>query len=115
MKLGDGIGGATRHYLGDADLGTRSNGRGEKTKGVNNRRSNIEVIADILRLGEAGKTEIMYSANMSYRQLQRYLDFLTQGGLIERVKLSNPVVTYKVTRKGSKLLRNIDDLLEMLT
>ena len=36
---------------------------------MNRRRSNVEVIADILRLGDAGKTEIMYSANMSYRQL----------------------------------------------
>ena len=82
--------------------------------GTNNRRSNIEVIADILRLGEAGKTEIMYSANMSYRQLQKYLEFLTQAGFIERVKLSNPVVTYKVTRRGLKLLRNIDNILGML-
>ena len=91
-------------------------GRGAGIEGMNHnhRRSNIEVIADILRLGEAGKTEIMYSANMSYRQLQKYLDFLTQGGFIERVKLSNPVVTYKVTKKGLRLLKNIDSILEML-
>jgi predicted transcriptional regulator len=38
------------------------------------RRSSVEVIADILRLGQAGKTEIMYSANMSYFQLQKYLN-----------------------------------------
>jgi predicted transcriptional regulator len=49
------------------------------------RRSNIEVIADMLRLGEAGKTEIMYSANMSYFQLQKYLAFLMQRGFIEKV------------------------------
>ena len=81
---------------------------------MNNRRSNIEVIADILRLGEAGKTEIMYSANMSYRQLQKYLGFLTQHGFIELVKVGNPVITYKVTRKGLRLLKNIDSILEML-
>ena len=82
--------------------------------GVNNRRSNIDVMADILRLGEAGKTEIMYSANMSYRQLQRYLNSLTQGGFIKRVKLSNPVETYKVTKEGLRLLENIDSISEML-
>jgi len=81
---------------------------------MNNRRSNIDVMADILRLGEAGKTEIMYSANMSYRQLQRYLNSLTQGGFIERVKLTNPVETYRVTKKGLRLLKNIDRTLEML-
>jgi predicted transcriptional regulator len=81
---------------------------------MNNRRSNIEVIADILRLGEAGKTEIMYSANMSYRQLHGYLQFLTKHGFIELVKVGNPVTTYKVNKKGLRLLKNIDNLLEML-
>ncbi len=81
---------------------------------MNNRRSNIDVMADILRLGEAGKTEIMYSANMSYRQLQRYLNSLTQGGFIERVKLTNPVETYRVTKKGLRLLKTIDRISEML-
>lgn len=78
------------------------------------RRSNIQVIADILRLGEAGKTEIMYSANMSYFQLQKYLSFLLQLKLIDKVTVGNPIVTYRVTKKGLRLLRNIDTILEML-
>ena len=78
------------------------------------RRSNIEVIADILRLGEAGKTEIMYSANMSYFQLQKYLNFLLELKLIDKVALGNPSVTYRVTKKGHKLLKSIDSILEML-
>ncbi len=78
------------------------------------RRSNIEVIADILRLGEAGKTEIMYSANMSYFQLQKYLTFMLQLNLIDKVKVGNPIVTYRVTEKGLKLLRNIDTILQLL-
>jgi len=81
---------------------------------MTNRRSNIEVMADILKLGEAGKTEIMYSANMSYRQLQRYLEFLTQRGFVEIIKVGNPVTTYKVNRRGLRLLKSIDNLLEML-
>ena len=78
------------------------------------RRSNIEVVADILRLGEAGKTEIMYSANMSYFQLQKYLGFLLELKLIDKITVGNPMVTYRVTKKGLKLLRNIDSILEML-
>ena len=81
---------------------------------INSRRSNIEVIADMLRLGEAGKTEIMYSANMSYSQLQKYLKFLLQLGLIDKVTIGNPIVTYRVTEKGLKLLRSIDSILETL-
>ena len=78
------------------------------------RRSNIEVIADMLRLGEAGKTEIMYSANMSYFQLKKYLSFLLQRGLIDEVALGNPSVSYRVTRKGLDVLRNIDAIVETL-
>jgi len=81
---------------------------------IERRRSSIEVIADMLRLGEAGKTEMMYSANMSYFQLQKYLNFLLQQRLIDKVTVGNPVVTYRVTKKGLKLLRNIDSILEVL-
>ena len=81
---------------------------------MQHRRSSIEVIADILRLGEAGKTEIMYSANMSFRQLQKYLSFLLQLGLITKVEIGNPVVTYRVTKKGLRLLQNIDNIQEVL-
>ena len=81
---------------------------------MNSRRSNIEIIADMLRLGEAGKTEIMYSANMSYAQLQKYLAFLLQLRLIDKVTVGNPIVTYKVTEKGLRLLKSIDFILEAL-
>ena len=81
---------------------------------ISNRRSNIEIIADMLRLGEAGKTEIMYSANMSYFQLHKYLKLLLQLKLIDKVTVGNPIVTYRVTRKGLGLLRNIDNIRQML-
>ena len=83
---------------------------------MNNRRSNIEIIADMLRVGEngAGKTEIMYSVNMSYSQLQKYLGFLMSQGFIDKVEVGNPVVTYQVTELGSKLLNSIESVIEML-
>ena len=83
---------------------------------MNNRRSNIEIIADMLRVGEngAGKTEIMYNANMSYSQLQKYLGFLMSQGFINKVEVGNPVVTYQVTEIGLKLLKSIDSVVEML-
>jgi len=83
---------------------------------MNHRRSNIEVIADMLRVGEngAGKTEIMYSANMSYSQIQKYLGFLLSQGFISKIEVGNPVVTYHVTEKGRGLLQNIDGIMEML-
>jgi predicted transcriptional regulator len=83
---------------------------------MNKRRSNIEIIADMLRVGEngAGKTEIMYSANMSYAQLQKYLGFMLSHGFISKVKVGNPSVTYQVTNKGGELLKNINYIMEVL-
>jgi predicted transcriptional regulator len=80
------------------------------------RRSNIEIIADMLRVGEngAGKTEIMYSANMSYSQIQKYLDYLVRQGFVNKVNMDNTLVAYQVTDSGLKLLKAIDTLMEML-
>jgi len=70
----------------------------------------------MLKVGEngAGKTEIMYSANMSYSQIQKYLGFLLSHGFINKVEVGNPVVTYRVTDKGLGLLKNIDSIMEVL-
>jgi predicted transcriptional regulator len=83
---------------------------------VSQRRSNIEIIADMLRVGEggAGKTEIMYSANMSYYQIQKYLEYLVGEGFINKMEVGNSVGAYRVTESGLKLLKAIDSLLEML-
>ena len=83
---------------------------------VNRRRSNIEIIAEMLKVGEngAGKTKIMYNANMSYRQIQKYLGFLMSEGFIDKVEVGNPAVTYKVTDRGLKLLNSINSIIEML-
>jgi predicted transcriptional regulator len=83
---------------------------------VSRRRSNIEIIADMLRVGEngAGKTEIMYSANMSYSQIQKYLHYLVNQGFVNKVNMDKTMVAYQVTESGLKLLKAIDTLMEML-
>jgi predicted transcriptional regulator len=83
---------------------------------VGRRRSNIEIIADMLRVGEtgAGKTEIMYSANLSYSQIQKYLDYLVNQGFVSKVDMDNTMIAYQVTESGLKLLKAIDSLMEML-
>lgn len=83
---------------------------------INRRRSDIEIIADMLKVGEngAGKTEIMYSANMSYSQIQKYLGYLMAQGYVDKMKMGNPSVTYQVTDSGLKLLQLISTLKEML-
>ena len=87
-----------------------------KKIGLSRRRSDIKIIADMLRVGEkgAGKTEIMYSANLSYSQIQKYLDYLVNQGFIVKVNLDNTLVAYRVTDTGLKLLRAIDNLIALL-
>src|SRR4030043_2310266 len=89
---------------------------GKQKVSVGQRRSNIEIIADMLRVGEngAGKTEIMYTANMSYHQIQKYLEYLVNQGFINKINIDNTMIAYQVTESGFKLLKAIDTLLEML-
>ncbi len=83
---------------------------------INRRRSNIEIIAEMLKVGEngAGKTKIMYNANLSYTQIQKYLAFLLGQGFIDKMEIGNPSVTYKVTDSGLRLLNSINSVKEML-
>ena len=78
------------------------------------RRSSIEVIAGILRLGEASKAQMMEAVNLSYQQLQKHLNLLLKLKLVDVVMVSNHLVTYRATDKGLRLLRTIDDVLGML-
>jgi predicted transcriptional regulator len=83
---------------------------------LNRRRSDIEIIAEMLKVGEngAGKTEIMYNVNMSYSQIQKYLGYLISEGFVDTIKIGNPCVHYHVTDKGQKLLNLIVSVKEML-
>jgi predicted transcriptional regulator len=80
---------------------------------ISRRRSDIKIIADMLRVGEkgAGKTEIMYTANMSYSQIQKYLEYLVNQGFIHKVDLDKTMVAYQVTDSG---LKAIDSLVAMM-
>ena len=82
--------------------------------GLSARRSNIEVVADILRLGETGKTELLYGANLSHRQMEKYLRFLLNERFVEKVIVPNPGVKYRVTDRGAQLLQGIESVLESL-
>jgi len=79
-------------------------------------RSDIEIVADMLRVGEKGadKMEVAYTADMSYNQIQKYLEYLINQGFINKVNLDNTMIAYQVTESGLKLLKAIDTLLEII-
>ena len=72
---------------------------------VNNRRSKIEIIGEILRLSNNGAkiTELLYQGNFSYVQLQNYLSYLIERDILEEMELENNgnlTKYYKITEKG---------------
>ncbi len=81
------------------------------------RRSSIQIIADILKISRSGtpsKTEIMSTVSMSYIQIQKYLTWLTQIGMLDIVANKNNAISYETSEKGLRLLVNLENLQEML-
>lgn len=83
---------------------------------VNKRRSELDIISDIIMLSRNGakKTEILYQGNLSYSQLQSYLIFLVEKNILEEQivkKDKSQFKIYKSTKKGDNLLENIKQTL----
>ena len=82
------------------------------------RRSQIQIIGDILDLSRDGakKTEILYQNNMSFTQLQEYLAFLLEKGFIEEGMMTNgnggQNKIFVTTERGNALCDDIHRLLE---
>ena len=71
---------------------------------VANRRSKLDVIADILRL-KGPRTAIMCGANLSYAQIQEYLVVLREAGFLwESPSGKNGRHAHTPTEKGRDLL-----------
>lgn len=77
------------------------------------RRSPMEMVCDILGVVSEGPTKpthILYKANMSWRVLSSYLDFLLKRGLIEKEDQGSKRSTYILTTKGRSILQLYDGL-----
>ena len=77
---------------------------------VTSRRSSVDIMGEILRLGEANKTRVMYGVNMSHSQMKAYLQFMTEKGLLERRKNTKGRHVYAATSDGLGLLHHIDQI-----
>jgi predicted transcriptional regulator len=85
-------------------------------KGLNNRRSDIEILAVILRVtwNSAKKTKLLHQANLSGCQLKKYLEFLIKSGFISERPTSKRVCSYKTTTKGTLFLFHWTKILYLL-
>jgi predicted transcriptional regulator len=77
-------------------------------------RGRIDIIADILRQTKHGakKTRVMYSCNLSFRQLRVYLNFLVRKGFLSSNSVAeNPgSVMFMTTERGLDFLEAYDSL-----
>ena len=76
-----------------------------------NRRS-LDIARDILVVASVnvGKTRIMYQANLSFVQVNKYLHDLSETGL-----LNHGDSRYLITKKGMEFLRLYDDYIKRCT
>ena len=77
------------------------------------RRSPMEMVCDILGVvaeGPTKPTHILYKANMSWKVLSSYLDFLLHRGFIEKSDQGGKRSVYILTPKGRLILQLYDGL-----
>ena len=82
-----------------------------------NRRSSIEICADILRLlrlGPAGKIEITHVAHLTGEQASLYLSRLIDAALLEESDAIMELPSFRITDKGLSLLNMIESIREMI-
>jgi predicted transcriptional regulator len=77
------------------------------------RRSNLEIVAEILRIARKGtkKTRIVYGANLNFKMLEDYLERLEKMGLVARTEEKGHTIT--TTEKGKEYLQRFYDLQEL--
>jgi len=77
------------------------------------RRSPMEMVCDILGVVSEGPTKpthILYKANMSWKVLSTYLEYLLKRGLIGKEDQGRKRSTYILTQKGRAILQLYDGL-----
>jgi predicted transcriptional regulator len=79
------------------------------------RRDKLYIVAEVLEIAKDGtlKTQIMYRANLSFTQLNEYLDFMLKIGLL-RKDLTNGKDVYSATEKGVAFLERYREITELL-
>ena len=79
------------------------------------RRDRLYILAEILDIAKEGslKTQIMYRANLSFTQLNEYLNLLVDMKLVGLMDNKEKNV-YKTTSKGLQYLQNYREIIELL-
>jgi len=79
------------------------------------RRDRLHIMAEIIEATKESqlKTRIMYSANLSFSQVNEYLSFLTEKKFL-RSHVENGKKLYKTTAKGTQYIENYEQMSNLL-
>jgi predicted transcriptional regulator len=75
------------------------------------KRGRLEIVREILSISRkpAKKTSILYRCNLSYSQLQKYLEYLISRGLLNN-STNNGKTVFTITEKGRAFLEEYERL-----
>jgi predicted transcriptional regulator len=78
------------------------------------RRDKLVILMEIIDIAkkETSKTRIMFKANLSYTQLNGYVDFLLHHNLLEKI-VGKQKIRYKATCKGLDFYEKQEDVISM--
>jgi predicted transcriptional regulator len=84
-------------------------------EGQPKRRDKIIIMAEIINLAKKGisKTHIMFKANLSFSQLNQYLEFLTNANLLEKITINGKTI-YRATPKGIDFYQSEQQVIALL-
>jgi len=82
----------------------------------------MDIIANILQAaaneGGTKKTHIMYKCNLSFKQLNAYLEFLVEIGLLKsisaRTETNENLLMFETTKKGQAFIKAYNNLSALL-
>ncbi|NIQ07921.1 MAG: hypothetical protein GWO20_20045 [Candidatus Korarchaeota archaeon] len=79
------------------------------------RRDKLQIMAEVLEIAAEGalKTQIMYRANLSFTQLNNYLEFMQEIEVLEKINEDNRDI-YRSTEKGLEFLERYHEIAELL-
>lgn len=75
------------------------------------RRSRIELCIDVLRAiydGRRSPSHVVYAANLSYDRVTRYINYLEDKGLVQRITDKRKM--YEITERGREVIHQFDDV-----
>lgn len=83
---------------------------------ISQRRDCVKVMVDMLTVALDGtkKTEIVYKANLNFKQAEKYLELLLTKGLMVVEGSSGKRKAYRTTDRGRSFIKRYEETVELL-